>query len=188
MIGVKREPLETAARPPRHASGKLIAVVILIFAVIAAGISWGFRFYATHDAAGFWGPDAARLIRDAAGIKLTRINRNADGLITTSITRDVSSAQGITHLRTALLEDNSYRWPATDVPPATPSGWKLVFGDDSADKSARIWFTPDLKQLVHFVGDDKCRTISCEPISGGLQELFTEMMAGPSAESRAPSR
>src|SRR5688572_9136529 len=57
----------TAPTVPRvsKASGKLVIVFILAAAFAAAGASWWFRFNATHRAAEFWGPDVARLIRDA---------------------------------------------------------------------------------------------------------------------------
>ena len=53
------------SQPPRTrvVSGKLIILGILAVALLAAGISWVFRYNATHHAAGFWGSKAARLIR-----------------------------------------------------------------------------------------------------------------------------
>jgi hypothetical protein len=163
-------------------SGKLVIVGILTVAVVAAGVSWWFRFHATHNAAGFWGPETARLISDSTSVKLMHIDRNAEGLITTSVTRDVSHSPGITHLRTALLEDRNFVWPASSAEPAVPSAWCLIFVGDSPDENARVAFTPDLNYAVHLVAPLDVRSISCAPISAGLLELFTEMMAGPAAQ------
>ena len=41
-------------------SGKLLIIGILTVAFLAAGTSWWFRYSATHRAATFWGPAAAR--------------------------------------------------------------------------------------------------------------------------------
>src|SRR5262245_5327090 len=99
-------------------SGKLVIISILFVAIVAAGVSWAFRVYATHRAAGFWGPQAAWLIRSSQTAKLSRIDRSSDGTIRIKTTRDVSNAPGITHLRNALLEDKSFEWsPGNTAPP-----------------------------------------------------------------------
>lgn len=174
-------------------SGKLVIITVLAIALAAAGASWWFRYNATRHAAGFWGGKIARLIRDAPHITLEQITRNNEGLITTSVTRDVSRSPGITHLRAALLEDKSFNWPASEKAPSTPSGWLLKFSGDSPDEVARLWFTPDLNYTFHVVSQRKCRTVSCAPISAGLREMFTEMMTEPASQNRttaneAPSK
>jgi hypothetical protein len=163
-------------------SGKVVIVGILTVALVAAGVSWWFRFHATHLAAGFWGPQTARVISSATTIKLSRINRNPEGLITTSMTRNVSNAPGITHLRTALLEDNNFVWPASRSSSPAPAAWRLEFFGDSADEVATVYFTGDLNYTFHPVSEHEVLGVSCAPISAGILELFTEMMAGPAAD------
>jgi hypothetical protein len=184
------------AHPPSRGSavsGKLVIVSILFVAIVAAGVSWGFRFYATHRAAGFWGPQAARLIRNSTTVKLSRIDRSPDGTVNPNTTRDVSNAHGITHLRNALLEDKSFDWLADNAAPNVEAAWRLQFVGDSPNEIAEVFFTADLNYTFHPVAGHQIRGVSCAPISAGLLELFTEMTAGPAAEgppgpvSSAPS-
>jgi hypothetical protein len=174
-------PAETDQSSTSAVSGKLVIVGILTVALIAAGASWWFRYNATHRAAGFWGAQAARLISNSATIKLQHIDRGATGSPTTTITREVTNARGITHLRTALLEDKSFVWPASSAEPPAHSAWCLTFVGESPNDRTWIWFTPDLNYVWRGVSDTELRTVSCAPISSGLLELFTEMMAGPAA-------
>jgi hypothetical protein len=163
-------------------SGKLVIISILFVAFAAAGVSWGFRFYATHRAAGFWGPQTARLIRNSPTIKLSRIDRGPGMTIKTSINRDVSNAPGITHLRNALLEDKSFDWSRSNEAPVVEAAWRLQFIGDSPNEVADVYFTADLNYTFHPVAGHQIRGVSCVPISAGLLELFTEMTAGPAAE------
>jgi hypothetical protein len=100
---------------------------MLAAGVLAAGASWWFRFAATHQAARFWGPEAAQLIRDAEQVDLLALEQTggpvSDSLLTVAGvpwriagSHDVSQAPGLTHLRNALLEDRSFDWPAQDAP------------------------------------------------------------------------
>jgi hypothetical protein len=182
--------MESAESNPPSASGfsgKLVIVGILTVAIVAAGVSWWFRFHATHLAASFWGAQTARIISDSTSITLTHMSRNADGLIATNATRDVSHAPGITHLRTALLEDRSFVWPAHDGSPPAPAAWQLTFIGDSSNEKASVWFTPDLNYVFHDLSPGHTRGVSCAPISAGVLELFTEMMDAPAAASPPPA-
>jgi hypothetical protein len=169
-------------------SGKLVILGILSIAFVAAGASWWFRYNATHHAAGFWGSKVARLIRDAPHVELQQITRDEDFTLRTTVTRDVSKAPGLTHLRAALLEDDSFEWPASDDDRPSPSAWYLRFEGDAPKEVARIYFTPDLRHTVHGISERQLRGVSCAPISAGLLEMFTEMMAGPAAAGPPPTR
>src|SRR4051812_15803668 len=88
----------------KAASGKLLIVGILTVAIAAAAASWWFRYSATHRAAQFWGPETARLIRDASVVEIWRpsnpiISTSAAPLVESSDLHDVSSARGLVHLR-----------------------------------------------------------------------------------------
>src|SRR4029079_568302 len=91
-----------------------------------------------------WGPQIARLINNSTTITLEHIDRDAEGSRTTTITRDVTNAPGILHLRTALLEDKSFVWPASDAQPPAKSAWCLTFIGERPGDRAWVWFTPDL--------------------------------------------
>src|SRR5215212_5624550 len=89
-------------------SGKLVIIGILFVAFWAAGISWYFRYQATHRAVKFWGPEAATIIRDAP---VVFIDRSGKLDYPTSVANDgdarranidVSHARGLTHFRNAL--------------------------------------------------------------------------------------
>src|SRR5262245_61962164 len=112
MNAVKSQPPATdAATEPRpNVSGKLVIIAIAVLALTAAGISWLFRYNATHRAAGFWGSTTSRNILTAPEVKLTRVERDSSGQVTSSATRDISRAHGMMHLRLALLEDRSFDW------------------------------------------------------------------------------
>jgi hypothetical protein len=173
-------------QPPRTraVSGKLIILSILALALLAAGTSWVFRYNATHQAAEFWGPNAARLIRD--GPKVEFVERsdgvNPDYLFDVPVVRrDISSARGLTHLRNALLEDRSFDWsPRERVLPYDWRHWGLRFRDSELTGSLVIWFSEDFCQAMRVTRVDPGRpikVISCEPIANGLAEMFSEFGA-----------
>lgn len=122
-------------------SGKWVILGILALAFVAASGSWWFRYNATHRAVEFWGPQAARLIRDAPRVDFFSLRNEEAGSpsITASIPlksdrtlygydqRIISKAHGLAHLRNALLEDRSFNWPA-EVPSSDPPWrWALIF-------------------------------------------------------------
>ncbi len=167
-------------------SGKLVILTILAVAIPGAGASWWFRYSATHHAAKFWGPEAARLIRDAKQVELlklapsmsTEAGQNEVKLhgevYLIELRRDASAAPGLTHLRNALLLDRSYEFNAVFEPPRSHRWrWALTFPFREAQKSATLLF------------DDRCFIIclegngvaSCRPIAEGLSEVFAEIAA-----------
>ena len=175
-----------------RSSGKLLILAMVAVGLAAAGASWWFRYTATHQAAAFWGPEAARLIRDAHKIVLCRVAANdkdtdssADEILLPDDTarrvvdrRDVSAAPGITHLRNALLEDRSFRWPATSAISPVHWQWCLVFHDTSVDQVVYVWFSPDLNLATHsLAAPDSPHVVSCEPITGGLAEFFADQFS-----------
>jgi hypothetical protein len=168
-----------------NASGKLVIIGILTVALASAGISWWFRYNATSQAARFWGPQTARLIRDAPTVELYQWSSVPTAAFQTGFSqtylgrangRDISKAAGLTHLRNALLEDRSYQWPAE---PAIPGswGWVLVFRNERRN-TAILFFARDWKYVSSFDHD----LLSCEPIADGLTEMLGEL--APSDEPR----
>src|SRR5437762_2962231 len=142
-------------------SGKLLILAMLLVALMAASASWWFRYSATHHTAQFWGPEAARLIRDAPKVTLRSYDPavGADADSSNSSARDISNARGLIHLRNALLEDSSYDWSAKT--PTEPS-WNssLVFeASAGAEPRAVILFSPDFNWAADGTSDATHRPI-----------------------------
>jgi hypothetical protein len=180
-------PVTVSESPVTNASGKLLIIGILTVALAAAGISWWFRYNATHLAANFWGPTAARLIRDAPMVTLTDQRQSAANWRkgdNTEVVVDMSATRGLTHLRSALLDNRSFIWDEK-LPEFTPiAGWVLRFQDPATNEEAAIVFFHDCKHAALAGGTGpQWRPISCEPIAAGLHEIFTENLPQP-----APAR
>jgi hypothetical protein len=153
-------------------SGKLLILGIVAVAVLMAGASWWFRYRATHRAAEFWGPAVARLIRDAPEVRLVDL-RGGDAPAAV----DISKAPGMIHLRYALLEDRSYKWPDPSISlrlGISSPRWSLTFADPDVGEEIAIRF-PANCELAKLAGDETNGwAISCSPIAIGLQQVFAE--------------
>jgi hypothetical protein len=164
-----------------NVSGKLLIIGIVIVAVASAAISWWFRYNATHRAADFWGPETARLIRDAPVVQVfnsstpvalpSNDTAGVSGFINSADTRDVSNARGLVHLRTALLEDHNFDWPPSPMSPDIEWKQGLIFRNEGGGNVAILLFSPDLK-WVSVVGTKEM--LSCAPMANGLREMFAE--------------
>ena len=166
-------------------SGKLLIAAMLAAGVLAAGASWWFRFAATHQAARFWGPEAAQLIRDAEQVDLLALEQAggpvSDSLLTVAGvpwriagSHDVSQAPGLTHLRNALLEDRSFDWPAQDAPAGIEWTHGLRFRAGPAPPLV-ILFSSDFGLTAACFPDAAAsQAISCKPIAKGLREVTVE--------------
>jgi hypothetical protein len=148
--------------------------------VIAAGTSWWFRYTATSRAVRFWGPQAARLIRDASTVEIHEYGSQSDVDSMTPVNRrDISHAPGLVHFRNALLEDHSFRWPAKFARPGQWQ-WGFVFRDE-AGNAATVYFTGDWE---HVGSADHERKLSCEPIATGLAKFVEELPPDSDAAAR----
>ena len=124
---------------------------------------------------------------DLGGVSVFDLPDGVTGAKSWQITtnRDFSAAPGLTHLRYALLEDNSFEWPASDVPPAVEWTTQLQFhADADADaESVTIFLSPDYDWLIAAAGEGLMGpAVSCRPIAGGLREMLEPLAAG--TESR----
>lgn len=172
-----------------NVSGKLVILSILFVALLAAGISWWFRFHATHRAAEFWGPEATLLIRDAPVVEL--IQREApvaktemapaaaaaqnDSSTIMGERRDISDAHGLIHFRNAILEDRSYEWLSHADAAEAPRQWAVRFTSEGKPPLV-IWFSPDWKLATREErGGRPAAAISSLPISHGLEKYFNEL-------------
>jgi hypothetical protein len=155
--------------PANDKSGKRLILGVVVIGLAAAAASWWFRYSATHRAAQFWGPQAATLIRDAPHVTL-RSDASTDE------PRDVSDARGLTHLRNALLEDNSYDWSAAG-PPDTNWDSSLVFEvSEGAEPRAVVLFSPDFKWLSNGSATDPMKSVvaTTGEFAAGLQKFFAD--------------
>ena len=167
-------------------SGKLLILGILTVALLLAGTAWWFRYQTTHRAANFWGPQAVHLIRDAPVVelcqfKLVEPKEPHYSALQPRFTdcRNISALPGITHLRNALLEDRSFRWPASPIRPGIEWKWVIIFRDESNGKEIDLYFSSDWT-FVRGVDDT---VLSAQPIADGLATMLDELVREP-ANSR----
>jgi hypothetical protein len=172
-------------------SGKLLILGILTVALLLAGTSWWFRYRATHRAAQFWGPEAARLIRDAPGVMLVKLNSPAPGGEEgddRANLYDVSQAPGMVHLRNALVEDRSFDWPSSNSGPPPNDDfaqhWGLSFDDPDTREHLLIAFSADCRLAAAAAKEKTPHAISTAPIAAGLREMFEEMSRGEAEATR----
>jgi hypothetical protein len=176
-------------------SGKLVIISILVLGLMAAGVSWWFRYSATHRTAEFYGPEV-RLIRSAPIVELLRFEPISAGTFQTdeldrflhspTNRRDISSAPGLTHLRNALLEDRSYIWPPRPLRPDDTWQWILIFRNNRLGAGRILLFSPDWQLVTEYGIQENVkdrlifrsyeivsnRVISCKPISEGLKLML----------------
>jgi hypothetical protein len=193
--------MDSAAGKPASSSdvsGKLVIVGILVLAVVAAATSWWFRYHATHRAAEFWGANVAALIRDASQVTLHVLPMNTAPVLASPVQSglDVSQAQGLTHLRNALLEDHNFIWPAVDqalIAADETLDWKwiLKFRDPNGGKWAAIQFTKDCTLAARVMSSKERGSVrptaarTAPMMTKGLREMFTEFTAASSADAGA---
>jgi hypothetical protein len=181
-------------------SGKLVIIGIVVVALWAAGISWWFRYNATHRAAKLWGADSAVLVRDAPEVTLHVMPYDPSDPQTSSRKSDidVSQARGLTYLRNALLEDHNFTWPNSNSERLNANDfhdwkWILEFRDPKNDKTVSMQFTkacthaaPLIWVPTKRIGIEKLTAIPTDPLMAkGLREMFAEFTAASSADAGA---
>jgi len=159
----------------KSVSGRLVIITILSLALAAAAGSWWFRYAATHKTAQHWGPAAARLIRGAPRVKFYRLgtaNERTTHLDLKGGT-DISNMPGLTHLRYALLEDESYEWPARTNPMEVNHWrWAIRFANQRNDEDVLLLFSEDWAEVTTFPWTP---VVSSRPIADGLATMFAEL-------------
>jgi hypothetical protein len=175
------EPMQTNDK-----SGKRLILGVVAACLVAAAASWWFRYSATHRAAEFWGSQAVALIRDAQHVTLRSDTPSADGAGTAEadVPRDISAAKGLTHLRTALLEDASYDWTAK-APAGTDNANSLVFAAaDGGEPRAVVLFSPDFRWVSSGTGANPATNFvaTTEEFAAGLKKFFATSAADATPE------
>ena len=170
--------------PEKEKSGKLLILGVLVVGLAAAAAAWWFRYSATHRAAQFWGPQAATLIRDAPHVTLRSDTPSADaeGGDEADVPRDISSAKGMTHLRSALLEDASYHWDSAIL---ADIDWANSLAFDAAaggEPRAVVIFSNDFRWVSNDSAPDPGQHVvaTTGEFAEGLKRFFaTEIAAQP---------
>lgn len=175
-------------------SGKWLILAILVIALASGGFSWWFRWSATHRAADFWGPEAAKIIRDAKNVTAARLTGDhpmtigpKENAIVAQV--DASKAKGLLHFKQALLEDRSYNWqfarPASENFEAT---YRVLFGHPSHsslpddlktnfNSFVVVMFNEDCTRCCFEFHHERSSIADCSPISQGLLKIFSDWLS-----------
>jgi hypothetical protein len=166
--------------PANEKSGKWLILGVVIIAFAAAAASWWFRYSTTHRAAQFWGPQAATLIRDAQNVTLRSDATDDDAL-------DVSAAPGLTHLRTALIEDGSFDWTATEAPDTDWSHSLAFAAADGAEPRAVVLFSPDFAWASNGSSGDPAKhaVATTSTVAAGLKKFFDDQSSTAPGDASA---
>jgi hypothetical protein len=172
--------------PTNEKSGKRLILGVLAFGLVAAAASWWFRYSATHHAAQFWGPQSVELIRDAKHVTLRSDIPSADGAggDEADVPRDISNAKGLTHLRSALLEDANYDWNAAGPPDTNWSNSPAFAAAEGSEPRAVVLFSPDYKWISSGTAPDPTKSVvaTTGDFAAGLKKFFAEAAADAPAE------
>jgi len=163
-----------------------------LLAAVAAAIGWWSRYLATHRAAEFWGPEATALLRGPSQVELLELagsveSANLPASERADATRkfagryvvarhDISAAHGLTHLRSALVEDRNFNWNLPAPGKAPVWVWALRF--QARGHGAMLLFPSDFSRLGCLHGDklpadhQAIVSISCRPLMKPLATYF----------------
>lgn len=162
-------------------SGKLLILIIVSVAVVAAGVAWAFQSHRGRRALSLWGSQNAYLIRKAPRVELLVASGDPPQPI------DISHARGLAHARQALIEDSSFVWsdvdPSDEADPGRQPDWECALRFVAADREFAVDF--DLEGRWARAAGGGSRVRISEKLAGGLQlflgELTDEAAAQPDA-------
>ena len=147
--------------------GKLAVAGIVLVAVGLAGFAWWWNWQRTQRCREYYGGEGANLIRTASRIEGLTLSGFYDDESREQIEagphafevvghKDLSRAQGLVHARTALLDDNSYRWDDRTTGDCQPlilyavrfldDGQQLTLAFDFGCR--RVWVVESQKQAT----------------------------------------
>jgi hypothetical protein len=179
-------------------SGSKLILVMCGLALAAAVSGWWSRYAATHRAAEFWGPEAAALLRGPSQVELLELDgtvslhgirwgqANWQDALPVIAHHNITDAKGLSHLRSALVEDRNYDW---DQLPAREGN----FSSDTSETDPK-WFwalrltanghavtallSRDFSKLGKLqVGSQAVTWVSCRPLTLPLVTYFKSLEA-----------
>jgi hypothetical protein len=172
--------------PTNEKSGKRLILGVIAACVVAAAISWWFRYQATRRVVQFWGAETAVLIRDAKHVTLRSDAQSADGAggAEADVPRDISSAKGMTHLRTNLLEDSSYHWDSAIVADIDWANSLVFAAAEGGEPRAVVIFSKDFRWISNGSAPDpgKHAVATTGEFAEGLKEFFASEIAAPAEQ------
>jgi hypothetical protein len=165
-------------------------------AAVAAAIGWWSRYLATHQAAEFWGPETAALLRGPSQVELIELAARApskeEPVETTTwlagqpvvARHDITTAQGLTHLRSALVEDRNFEWDRSA--PGNDPDWVWALRFHTHDHATILLFPSDFSRLGYLkVGyqpmgnlqadSPVVTSVSCRPLMVPLATYFQSL-------------
>jgi hypothetical protein len=164
--------------PTTEKSGKPLIIGIVLLGLVAAAAAWWFRLSTTHKAVEFWGAQSAMLIRDAPQVTLRSDTPSTDeeGTAEADVARDISKANGLLHLRNAMIEDSSYDWTSQEK---ADTNWakSLVFErSEGAEPRVVVLFSPDFKWVGNGSAADpaKAAVATSASFAAGLEKFFAD--------------
>ena len=169
-------------------AGKLVTLLILVVAILAASVAWWHNLQKGRQALEYWGGRSAYLIRQAPIVRLSKLTPPASaspessdsdalpGGFATGETIDISQVRGLVHARQALISDASFDWNSRQ-PPSGPWQYGLAFSTATSSETVMVVLDLD-RQLA--MQDDGAEAIKLN-IAEGLKTFFEEQFAAQPA-------
>jgi hypothetical protein len=157
-------------------SGSKVVLGIFGLAIVAATLSWWYRFETAHESTKFWGPHFALLIVEPSDVTAFTLARSdecsfpiLDDNYVRADTKGLTDAPGMTHLRTSIAHDRNYLWEK----PVQADEWTYGLQFEADGRSATVLFNEDFTVLgrLNRRGDD-LRTVDCTPMAETLRKYF----------------
>ena len=174
-------------------SGSKLVLGIFGLALMAAALSWWYRYESAHRSTSFWGPHFAELIARPSDVTAFGLRKETDGetsndsfpilakTYSRSEPKDLTKAPGMVHLRHSILTDGNYNWdkPVQDLSPEGDDWrWCLQFTDGGV--TATLLFNEDFTILGRLNRRaDEVRSVDCRPLAETLAEYFAKIEAFP---------
>jgi hypothetical protein len=157
-------------------SGSKVVLGIFGLAIVAATLSWWYRFETAHESTKFWGPHFALLIVEPSDVTAFTLAKSDEGSFPIlddkylrTDTKSLTDAPGMTHLRTSIAHDRNYLWDK----PVKADEWACGLQFEADGRSATVLFNGDFTVLgrLNRRGDD-LRVVDCTPMAETLRKYF----------------
>lgn len=168
--------------------GKLVILLMIVVGCLFGGIAVAFHYLMARRAIAWWGHEDVALITEAPRVEALRLapawaTNNGE---TTTIggkrfriveRKDVTTVEGMNHLRNSLLVDAHFDWNEPPLTGARPA-WQFAFEFIDGPRPLAVAFDRD----NHLGRSDSDQILSITPIATGWSEFFGEAfppMASP---------